>query len=264
MQQRYTTITVLVSIILATSAFLAVTSSQPLYSINVSEEQAISILKANPGTSGFTDSDPSSLKSIRLEYLAINLQDYLKNISHSKLIVSPTLTDEVNPYWIADYAFNSTFTFGGSGYWGRYLVDAETGELVLAVEGYPWAKNVSDYHASLQPEAWNSSTPLKVKIGGYTPVTLTLTAWIFYNATLPVEMKVTDVPIDFSVKTNKTSAILSKGGSVSFIFNVSAPAWYPADFLPSQLGSKSPHIDVEIRFLGTTTTYPIYVLKTKS
>lgn len=247
---------------IAASAFIAVSTSQPLPIIKVTEEKAIEILKGS-GKTDLNIINNNSPKSSDLQYYSLNWTDYLNVGSdhHSRIYVSNIPVGEMRPYWFINY--ESSWNGGWSSGTGKYIVDAQTGELMLSLESVGGGISVigPDYWVFLKPEAWDSNTPLMAKMGEFIPVTLTVTAQPGYDASFPVSMKVTNVSLGFSVDPNATSAILKNSGSVSFILEVFTPVTYPADFLPPQTGSKVPHFDVEISFLGTTTTYTIYVVQ---
>jgi len=102
-------------------------------------------------------------------------------------------------------------------------------------------------------------------MGEFTSVVLKLTAEPNYVASLPVSMKVTGVPEDFSVDQSAMSAILKTGGSVSFMLQVFTPVTIATGSVsPPQLESPVPRIDVEFSFIGTTTSYSIYVVQTNN
>lgn len=260
-----TTITVLISVLLATSAFLVVATSQPTPQTLVTAEQAINILKESGKTNPMIINE-SSPESSELEYVSLNWTNYLRGIgsetTHSRIYVSMTPVGEIKPYWFISYGL------------GRYVVDAQTGELMLSLErvGGDITLIGPEYKVSTQPNVylWRPGmfplTPvnftdhaLAVKMGEYTPVILTITAEPYYNASLPVSIKVNNVPLDFYAGPNNATAILKTGGSVSFIVSVFTPVSYTTDFLPPP-PDPHPHFNVEISFLGQTDSYPVYIV----
>jgi hypothetical protein len=268
------TLTVLISIILATTAFLTVaktqsaSQTQPAQSINVTEAQAIEILKesdkTDPRIINGIPGGSASPASADLEYISLNWTNYLKTVNsdpltmHDRIYVSPRPVGEVRPYWLIDYETSLGFNYGGS---GRYVVDAQTGELMLSLESTGGGVTAAgpDYLMSLHPNAWDPSTPIRVKPGESTSVVLRVIARPYYNASLPVSLNVTSVPMGFNVTANTTSTILKTGGSASFLLKIYAPISYPADFLSPQNASQIPHFDMEIGFLGTNQLNYIYV-----
>jgi len=263
-----TTITVLISVLLATSAFLVVVTSQPKPQVLLTAEQAITILKESGKTSNMiTGGAPSS---IQLEYISINWQNYLSRIDyHFRLYVSTTPVGEIKPYWIIDYDDTTIESLGAQVY-RRYVVDALTGEVMLSLEGGGGAvlslitgralsPGGNDYTFSLQPEAWNQSSPLRMRIGENTSITVTLTAESGYDASLPISVRVTDVPLGYSVNPNYLSQVLKTGGSVSFTLTVFTPVPYPPDFWPPPT-DPHPHFNIEVSFHGQTDSYPVYIV----
>ncbi|MGD0802830.1 MAG: hypothetical protein ABSA11_02005 [Candidatus Bathyarchaeia archaeon] len=257
-----TTLTVLISIILATSAFLAVAISQPVPQIKVSEEQAISILREYDNTDNRIVNGTIRTLSANLEYISLNWTTYLSNTGdepHSRIYISDTPVGEYKPYWFIH--IESVWDYGWSGGSGSYIVDAQSGEIVLSLERVGGGISVigPDYLIFLQPEAWDYNNPVEAKLGAFTPITLTLTAEPDYHASLPVSMKIANVPLGYCVGPSNSSAVLKTGGYVSFILEVFTPVAYPADFLPPP-ADPHPHFDVGISFLGHSYSYPVYII----
>jgi hypothetical protein len=257
-----TAITVLISILLATSAFLAVAVSQPIPVIKINQQQAIDILKESDKTDHQILNGTVWSFSTNLEYVSLNWTSFLNNSGgqhHSRIYVSDTPKGEFKPYWFISY--ETSWNYGWNDGTGSYVVDAQSGEVMLSLESVGGGVSVKgpDYLISFQPVVWNSSNPVEVKLGEFTPITLTLTAEPYYDASLPVSIKVNNVPLDFSVGTNNSTAILTTGGSVSFILNVFTPVTYTADFSPPPK-DPHPHFDVEVNFLGQTDSYPVYIV----
>ena len=269
-----TVITVLISIILATSAFVVVTMSQHTQPIKITLEQAISILKEGNKTDRRIVYGSSPVKA-DLEYITIDWANYLRNTGsehHERIYVSETPVGEVKPYWVFDFETSFGFNYGGS---GRYVVDAETGEVMLSLEstGGGVVTVGPDYLMSIQPSIylWDPSTfsspenftdhALKVKLGEFTPIVLKFLPQSYYNASLPVSMKIVGVSKGFSASQNATSAILRTGGSASLLLEVFTPVTYAVDSVsPPQLMSQVPHIDIEVSFIDTTTSFSFFVV----
>lgn len=103
---------------------------------------------------------------------------------------------------------------------------------------------------------------LEAKLGQFTPLVLRVES--YYNASLPVSVKVTGVSSGFHVSQNVTSSILRTGGPAFFLFQVFTPVAYAYSGTVSQPqdSSQVPHMDVEISFLGETNSYSIFLTQT--
>lgn len=131
-----TTITLLISIILATSAFIAVATAQPITPIKVNAEQVINILKESGETNRRIVSG-SSPANIKLEYIALNWANYLKNTDserHSQIYVSATPVGDVKPYWLLEYETDLAPLPGMYRGSGRYVIDAQTGVTLFIIK----------------------------------------------------------------------------------------------------------------------------------
>jgi hypothetical protein len=181
---------------------------------------------------------------------------------------------EIKPYWFIRY--ETSWNYGWSSGSGWYIVDAQTGELMLSLESVGGGITVfgPDYGMEVKPDIylwWPDSLDmpgnftdhaLEAKIGEFTSVVLKLNAAPYYDASLPVSLKVTNVPIGFSVSQNTTSAILRTGGSLSYLLQMFTPVTYAVASVSSpQLSSQVPHIDVEISFIGNPWSYSIFVVQ---
>jgi hypothetical protein len=267
-----TNITVLISIILATSAFLATAINNPIPQIKVSEEQAISILMNNPKTDHKIVNGSTPVKA-DLEYVALsgNSMPDTGSQHHSRIYFSSTHTDEERPYWFFDYETNWNYGFSSGS--GRYIVDAQSGELVFSVESISGSITIGgpDVLIDSKPSAylWDSSTffqpenftdhALVTRSGQFTPLVLKVSAPTYYDAVLPVSVKVVRVSSGFSVSQNVTSSILRSGGSAFFLIQVFTPV---TNTLGSgsdpQMVDKVPHMDVEFTLLASNTTFSIF------
>jgi len=161
----------LVAFIITTSGFLVMVENAPTQSVNISKDQAIGIIKA----SSKVDPEKTIVKdeyltSAELQYLNINWGSYLwSGGSHRRIYVSTTpVGGEFKPYWVLDYEQPLSHVSSS----GTYVVDAETGELMLALEdsgGLP----TLDFSMTLTPQA-TQDNPLIVKRGESSSINLTL------------------------------------------------------------------------------------------
>ena len=257
-----TTITALISVILATSAFILVATNQQAFGAKINEEQAINILKSSNKTNHRILNGTVTTLTTDLQYVALNWTSYLNNTGaepHSQIYVPATPVGESRPYWFIH--IESSWYYGWSSGSGTYIVDAQSGDVMLSLESICGGVSAvgPDYLISFNPPAYDPGPPLSVKPGVLTPITLTLTAPSYYNASLPVSIRVTDVPLGYSIGPKNATAILTTGGSVSFALLVFQPVPHPADFLPPPT-DPYPHFNVEISFLSHTDSHPIYIV----
>jgi len=130
---KSTKLAALISIILATTAFLVAATTQPVSYAKITEDQAITIILSNPrvysrivnGTSQSTE-----LRQVTLSW--INQLKDMGRVNGSRIYVSKTPFNNEKLYWVLTYE-----TKWGSG-WdsgnGTYIVDAQTGELMISLE----------------------------------------------------------------------------------------------------------------------------------
>ena len=266
-----TTLTALLSLLLATSAFLVIAVNQPTAPITIDEESAINIIKESGKT------DPrivygSSPVNAQQEYIKPNWMNILGDGGsrrHSRIYLSPIDGEEVKPYWVIEYETELSPLPGMWTGFGRYVVDAQTGELVLSLEEFSGGIMVAgrDYQISTKPviTLWDTTPAnttdgtLIIKIGKSTPLSINIASMSYYDASLPVSLRVVGVSKELSASQDVTSATLVKGGSVSFTLNIFAPDTdLPEPEYPILRLSR---IDFEIDFMGSSTSYSVNVLR---
>ncbi len=264
----------MISIILATSGFLAVSTTQPTSNVSVTAEQAVNILKASDRADRRIVCGSQPVKT-DLDYIAINWANYLRNTGpehHDRIYVSTSPVGEIKPYWIIEYETELSPLPGDYVGSGKYLIDAETGELMMSLESFGggvtakgpdyWmstSQNIGIWYQSALTIPMNfTDHALRVELGEFTPLILTLTAPPYYDASIPISLKVVSVSPDYLVDQNVTSATLRTGGSVSFLLQIFTPVGYAHRPPPSSL---PPHFDVEVNFIGSTTSFSIFLVQ---
>lgn len=217
--------------------------------IQISGEQAINAIKesskADPKKDIVRD---DALESIELRLLAINWSEYLHGSgTHDHLYISSTPTGIVKPYWIVEYM---TLLGMHNGNYGKYVVDAETGELMLALEDYFGPPGPGDFNMSFDPLI-DFFEPFIIHKGETRTITIILTASPWYDASLPVTLEVTRVPKGISVTPSTMSDILRTNGTVIFKLDVSAsPNAESLKYLPSLSGPDN-WISIWFEFLSS-------------
>ena len=250
---RTSTLVALVFCLLAVSSYIIMSQNMP-NDIKLTREQAIAIVKASP------KADPNKntvkdewLQSAELQYIAINWANYLRmSGSHNRIYVSTSPVGDINPYWIIEYD-----ALQRRGTEGSYIVDALTGELMLALESTGAGFLGQDFVTS-STLAYDDYSPIMIMPGQSREVTIRFTALPSYDASLPMSVTVTAVPKGFTVSQNATSGILRTGGSFAIrliILSIEgALGTYPPPW-----DSTPPHIEVELSLVGSVYGESIYV-----
>ena len=232
----------LIALIAATSGFMAMAANTPPEGL-ITREAVLRIIEAH------AKADPTkqivredNLVSADLEYITINWENYLRMAGyHRRIYVSPTPVGDVSPYWVIGY---------GKVVWhyyplGIYVVDAVTGELMLAYEDTGGPPMESDYSFSSSSEV-NSWTPLTLRPGETKTLIITLTARPSYDASLPIHITATGIPDYLIVRQNTTTGTLTTNGKVSVEVQVSASM----DAFDAPV--ENPHVGIEVTLLGST------------
>ena len=142
--------------LIAASAFFATAINNPLPQIKVSEEEAIRVLMNSPKTDHQIVNGSTPVRA-DLENIALSGNSLPDTGSqhHSRIYFSSTHINETRPYWFFEYETNSpAVSFMGSTESGRYIVDAQTGELVYSVESVRW---ISHHRRSGCPDSLQAS-----------------------------------------------------------------------------------------------------------
>ncbi len=128
-----TKLAALISIILATSAFLLAATSQPSPDAKVTADQALAIISSSHRV--YYRIVNGTSQSTELRYVTLSWINHLKDMgkeNSSRIYVSKTPISEERLYWVLSY--DSKWDSGWSSGSGIYIVDAQTGELMISFE----------------------------------------------------------------------------------------------------------------------------------
>jgi len=226
--------------------------------VKVSREDAITIVKTNVKV------DPEKnivkdewLRSAELQCRSIDWSNYPRAIGHHRRIyVSTTPVGDIAPYWFIDYQSPGVlhdYTFGS------YVVDAATGELMLALEGTGGPVYLSDFSTSFTPAyADDQYFPVEIKEGQSREVIVRFTARPTFDASLPLFIRVTSVPRGFVAAQNATSGILRTGGAFAIKLVIESSADAPG-VNPPPSDSARPYLGIEIGLLGGIYRESVYI-----
>jgi len=128
-----TKLAALISIILATTAFLVVATTQPASYVKIPEDQALSIIVSNPRVYNRIINGTS--QSTELKYVTLSWINHLKDMGRengSRIYISKTPFNEERLYWV--FTYESKWGSGWDSGNGTYIVDSQTGELMVSLE----------------------------------------------------------------------------------------------------------------------------------
>lgn len=211
--------------------------------LNVSRDDAINILK----NSSKTDLKGNIIKDEALKKAEprIIIPDWMMQLGHigdyDHLYLTRNNVSRPRLYWLIEYASNVEIHGGNT---GRYLVDAETGELVLAVEDHP-----------LPYLLFKVTEPEKVTLiqGESTTFNVTVSALPTFDAVLPVTLSPDQNPAGVSVSFDSERKPVSNEFPAEFTVTLrSSPETLPGTYFTvikvSGPGfSTSAHFDLEIK-----------------
>jgi hypothetical protein len=253
--QLRTTSTILISCLLAFAGFLILSWNAPT-EVKVSKEDAITIVKINIKV------DPEKnivkdewLRGAELQYMSIDWSNYPRTGSHRRIYVSTTPVGVFTPYWFIDYQSPGFHNYTC----GSYVVDAITGELMLALEGSGGPVYFWDFSTSFTPAyADDPYFPVEIKEGQSREVIVMCVARPSFDASLPMSIRVTSAPKGFVVTQNATSGILRTGGALTVKLVITSSAYAPG-INPPSFDSTRPHVGIEIRLFGMMYGNSIYI-----
>jgi len=213
-------------------------------SLNVSRDDAINILK----NSSKTDLKGNIIKDEALKKTEprIIIPNWMMQLGHigdyDHLYLTRNNVSKPRLYWLIEYASNEEIHVGGNT--GRYLVDAETGELVLAVEDHP-----------LPYLLFKVTEPEKVTLiqGESTTFNVTVSALPTFDAVLPVTISPDQNPDGVSVSFDSERKPISNEFPAEFTVTLRSstetlPGTYFTVIKVSGPGfSTSAHFDLEIK-----------------
>jgi len=216
--------------------------SIPTNTLNITREQAINITATSPLT------DPEdrivSQESLVLAEPRIIKPDWVSQLTYMgdfrRLYTSDVNQTEPRVYWIIKYEKNPEVH---GGFTGIYLVNAETGELALALEDYPLLNLLFRGYA---PEK------ITLRRGGTVSFNITVEAASTLEAQLPITLTADNLPTGITAIIQRDTMQLScqKTATFKVILNASPEASTGIHFTSLKLRllgrGTSAHFDLEI------------------
>ncbi len=206
----------------------------PNNTMNITREQAINITQ----TSNLADPEnkiasPDSLVSAEPRIIK---PDWVKQLSSSgdyrRIYIANVTQTESRIYWVIRYEKNPQIH---GGFTGTYLVDAETGELVFALEDHPLPDLLVKGYAPERIQMNTSET---------TEFNITVKAASNIEAELPVQIEPVNIPENVSISIQEQVKPLS--GEKPAVFNISLKTG-------KEVLSGVYRIRFDLRFLGRRT-----------
>jgi hypothetical protein len=232
---------VIVAFVMALVSFIVLAAYTPLnLGVRITKEQALKAVEQSPKVDSriVSDSAPTNaeLRWMKLDWRNV---DWIKG-GHQHLFLVDTPTGDYGPFWLLEYQKIIEDAGQSFVYTGRYIVDADSGQLMAAVEGadlnviYPHpAPSFGDYSVSSNPELPNIYTPLTLGVGEMRAIYVTVKAGPGYDASLPLTFEAVNVRSDLTVSQNATTAILRTDGFTSVRFSVTRSSAYGSTPSPS-------------------------------
>ena len=213
--------------------FIVALSFFSLFSVNtpanvgvkLTEDQAIAVVEQSPRANKEIVSDIQPVE-VELRWMKIDWsrEDWHE---HQRIYVTTTPSGDYSPYWRIEY--ERSFTVSGQPwiYFGRYIVDATTGELMSAYEAAdlnttnphpPTGKG--DYSITLKPDVLDD--PIALRVGESEGFVLKIVGDPSVDAYQPIVVRAVGVRPDLVVVQNVTSVAPGPGGSAWVSFSVSS------------------------------------------
>ena len=239
---RDSIIAVIVAFMITLVTFTALAASTPLdIGARITREQALAAVEQSPKVYStlVTNSVPTiaELHWMKLDWRTL---DWIRIGLHQHLYLAATPTVDYGPFWLLEYQKKMDEAGQSFILTGRYIVDADSGQLIAAVEGtdmlapYPTiAPALGDYSVSSNPELPNVYAPISLKVGETRTIDITVRANLMYDASLPLTFESVNIRPDLVVSQNASTAILSTGGFASVRFSVSRSSAYGSTPSPS-------------------------------
>ncbi len=207
----------------------------PTNTLSITREQAINFTATSP----ITDPKNKTIapENLRLAEPRIIKPDWVNQLAHigdySHLYIAEGNQTEPRIYWLIEY---ESYPEVHGGYTGTYLVDAETGQLALALEDQP-----------LPDLMFRGNAPehITLRRGETITFNITVTAAPTLEAQLPVTLTVDQIPAGVTATIHKEKKQLSNQKPA--IFNVTLTA-----SLDAPPGAH--RLSFEAQLLGTRTS----------
>ena len=211
------------------------TSPGDLY-LHVSKDQALQII----GSSEKVDPRNEIVRDEELVYAEprVMLIDWIQQLryvgDYERIYIFPTPTNESRLYWIVEYSSGC----GMHGcYNGRYVVDAATGELMLAIEDRPMVGPLP-FKFSIEPGE------LVLRRGESSEVVVKVNGRPNYDVPFPVSLEIEQVPTGISVSVKGDFESWKTDGEATFTLTISADPDAPKGIT---------HVSVDIGGIGFST-----------
>ena len=185
---------------------------EPVNDLSITREQAINIT----ATSQLTDPENKIIapESLMLAEPRVIKPDWISQLTYMgdfrRLYISEVNQTESRLYWLIEYAL---YPEVHGGYTGTYLVDAETGQIALALEDYPLPDLLFRGYA---PET------ISLKRGETISFNITVKAAATMEAQLPVTLTVDQIPVGVTALIQRDTQQLSNQKTATFNVTLTA------------------------------------------
>lgn len=185
---------------------------EPVNDLSVTREQAINITS----TSQLTDPENKIIapESLMLAEPRVIKPDWVSQLTYTgdfrRLYIAEVNQTESRLYWLIEYAL---YPEVHGGYTGTYLVDAETGQIALALEDYPLPDLLFRGYA---PET------ISLKRGETISFNITVKAAATMEAQLPVTLTVDQIPVGVTALIQRDTQQLSNQKTANFNVTLTA------------------------------------------
>jgi hypothetical protein len=229
---------VIVAFAIALVTFIAFAVSTPLnLGAHISKEQALTAVEQSAKVDSRIVSD-SAPTNVELRWMKLDWRtlDWIR-IGHQHLFLADIPAGDYRPFWLLEY--QKRIDDSGDWLWlftGRYIVDADSGQLVASVEkAYhnppdPTSAHL-DYYVTSNPEKIYEPMPLGV--GETLTIDIIAKAYPSYDASLPLTFRVINLRSDLTVSQNATTAILRSDGVASIRFSILKSSAYVSSPFPN-------------------------------
>ena len=185
---------------------------EPVNDLSITREQAINVTV----TSQLTDPENKIIASgsLMLAEPRVIKPDWISQLTYMgdfrRLYIAEVNQTESRLYWLIEYAL---YPEVHGGYTGTYLVDAETGQIALAIEDYPLPDNLFRGYA---PET------ISLKRGETISFNITVKAAVTLEAQLPVTLTVDQIPVGVTALIQRDTQQLSNQKTATFYITLTA------------------------------------------
>jgi hypothetical protein len=209
----------------------------------ISRKEALQIVKNSTKADLRNDIiKDDALKLAEPRVIAPNWVEQMRHIGDfDHIYLTRTNITQPRLYWLIKY---SSMEQMHGGYSGLYLVDAETGELVLVIEDHPMPSQIL-----LRVE---SPPRVSVKRGESTTLNITVTAALAFDALLPVELSPNSAHRGVTITIPQNRNLVSNESPAEFTAVISVDA-------TAEPGSYFTVIDVSTPSFGTSAHFDLEI-----